>query len=151
MLPIALIGAATVALTVLLHAAGTGWWLERLRKQSRRPSTTAGLRPLLSVLVRTTLVLVALHVSEVLVWAVVLRLVPGGGLDSLDDAVYLSFVTFSTLGYGDITLQGSWRLLAGVEALNGVILLGWSTALSFAVIQRAWSGRAGESESSDRT
>ena len=143
MLPIALIGGATVAVTVLLHATGTGWWLERLRKQSRRPAaaTASGLRALLSVLVRTTLVLVALHVSEVLVWAGVLRFVPGGGIESFADAVYLSFVTFSTLGYGDITLRGSWRLLAGVEALNGVILLGWSTALSFAVIQRAWAGR----------
>ncbi len=43
-----------------------------------------------------------------------------------------------TLGYGDITLETPWRLLTGVESLNGVILIGWSTALSFAVIQGVW-------------
>ena len=146
MLPIALIGLVAVALTVLLHAAGTGWWLERLRKRGGQARTTGGVGPVLTILVRTTLVLVILHASEVLVWAVILRFVPGGGLTSLADAMYLSFVTFTTLGYGDLTLQGSWRMLTGVEALNGVILLGWSTALSFAVIQRVWGGRGnGES------
>ena len=50
----------------------------------------------------------------------------------------MSFTTFTTLGYGDVTLQGPSRMLTGIEALNGVLLIGWSTALSFAVIQRVW-------------
>ena len=56
---------------------------------------------------------------------------------SMEQAVYFSLVTFTTLGYGDITLDAPWRILTGIEALNGVLLLGWSTALTFAVIQTA--------------
>ena len=52
--------------------------------------------------------------------------------------MYFSFTTFTTLGYGDVTLEGPWRLLTGIESLNGVILIGGSTALSFAVIQEVW-------------
>ncbi len=65
-------------------------------------------------------------------------LLPENVLDSFEEATYFSFVTFTTLGYGDITLAGAWRILSGIEALNGVLLLGWSTALLFAVVQRTW-------------
>ena len=37
---------------------------------------------------------------------------------------------------GDVTLTGEWRSLAGIEALNGVLLMGWSTAIYFLVFQR---------------
>ena len=93
---------------------------------------------MLSILLTTAIVLISLHAAEVFVWSVVFRLLPGGGLSSFEEAMYLSFVTFTTLGYGDVTLQGQARMLTGVEALNGVLLIGWSTALSFAVIQRLW-------------
>lgn len=90
----------------------------------------------LSILVKTALVLISLHAVEVFLWAVLLRFLPDGGLSSLEEAMYFSFATFTTLGYGDITLQEPWRLLTGIEALNGVLLIGWSTALSFAVISK---------------
>jgi voltage-gated potassium channel Kch len=133
MLPIALLGLAAVIATILVHALGTAWWLQRLRARNR-----VELRRVLSVLVKTSLVLISLHVTEVFVWSLVFRLLPRGGLTSLEEAMYLSFTTFTTLGYGDVTLQGPSRMLTGIEALNGVLLIGWSTALSFAVIRRVW-------------
>jgi hypothetical protein len=42
------------------------------------------------------------------------------------------------LGYGGITLDPEWRVLSGLEAMNGILLFGWSTALLFAVVQRSW-------------
>lgn len=47
-------------------------------------------------------------------------------------------VTFTTLGYGDIVLGPEWRLLSGIEAINGIVLFGWSTAFLFAIVQRSW-------------
>jgi hypothetical protein len=44
-------------------------------------------------------------------------------------------VTFTTLGYGDVVVEGSWRLLASFQAANGIILFGWTTALLVAVIR----------------
>ena len=93
----------------------------------------------LSVLAQTALILVLLHVVEVAAWALAYLLMPGSGLTSFGDAIYFSFVTFTTLGYGDITLPGPERMLTGIESLNGVLLVGWSTALSFAVIQHIWT------------
>jgi hypothetical protein len=53
-------------------------------------------------------------------------------------------VTFTSLGYGDVALTAvNWRLLSGIEALNGVLLLGWSTALLFAVMHRIWQAYEG--------
>ena len=59
------------------------------------------------------------------------------------DFIYMSFVTLTTLGYGDITLVAhEWRLLSGIEALNGILLVGWTTALLFLVVQRSWATKA---------
>ena len=50
---------------------------------------------------------------------------------------YYSFITLTTLGYGDITLSEGWRILSGIEALNGLLLVGWTTALLFAIVQKS--------------
>ena len=47
-------------------------------------------------------------------------------------------MTLTTLGYGDITLPPRWQLLSAFEAVNGIILIGVSTAFVFAVIQRLY-------------
>jgi voltage-gated potassium channel len=68
----------------------------------------------------------ALHVIEIHLWALSYMLVlPGDPLDTYERAVYFSFVTFTTLGYGDVTLSmQNWRILSGVEAMNGILLAG---------------------------
>lgn len=95
------------------------------------------------VLVNTAWVVFVLHSLEIVIWAVAYQaLLPISELASFEEAVYFSFVTFTTLGYGDITLSEGWRLLSGIEALNGIILLGWSTAMIFSVVQHIWRGLA---------
>ena len=84
-----------------------------------------------------------MHLSQILVWAVTYRfLVPDDELQSLEKSMYFSFVTFTTLGYGDITLGEEFRMLSGIQALNGILLIGWSTAVLFAIVQRIWELQA---------
>jgi len=64
-----------------------------------------------------------------------------GALEDFGDAMYFSIVTFTTLGYGDITLGGEYRLFASFEAANGIIIFGWSTALIMAVVQKVYRKR----------
>jgi hypothetical protein len=57
------------------------------------------------------------------------------------DCAYLSFVTFTTLGYGEIVAQGYLRYLTGVEALTGFILITWSASFLFIEMQTYWDPR----------
>jgi len=64
-----------------------------------------------------------------------------GEFPSFGEAQYFSLVTFTTLGYGDLTLSEPVRILGAVEAANGIIMFGWTTALIVAVVQRLFSAR----------
>ena len=59
-------------------------------------------------------------------------------LPTLETAVYFSLVTYTTIGFGDVVLGPGWRVLAGIEGLTGIILIGWSTAFVFAVVNRMY-------------
>jgi len=65
-----------------------------------------------------------------------------GALATFGDALYFSIVTFTTLGYGDITLDEPWRVLGAFEAANGIILFGWTTAIIVAAVQRVFAVHA---------
>lgn len=71
---------------------------------------------------------------DILLWAWVYRYV--GAIHSLEASLYFSGITFTTVGYGDITLAKCWQLLSVGEAVNGVLMAGWSTALLIVLVQR---------------
>lgn len=59
-------------------------------------------------------------------------------LPDIETALYFSMVTFTSVGYGEIVLEGSWRMLASIQGAIGVTLFGWTTALIFSYIQRVY-------------
>ena len=65
---------------------------------------------------------------------------PGGF--SLSNCLYFSAETFTSLGFGDIAPVGPIRLLAGVEALNGLLLIGWSASFAYIAMERYWNDTA---------
>ena len=141
MLNLSLIGTVMVALTVVVHALGTTYLVRYLAQRFLDERGRWRSRYAMGALITAAIVLVLLHAVEIVLWAGVYRaLLPAGELADLESAVYFSFVTFTTLGYGDITLGEGWRMLSGIQALNGILLVGWSTALMFAVVQRSWQG-----------
>lgn len=142
MLRTSLIGATLVAITVMIHAIGSTMWIRFIGRSYGHVEEWQNTMAI-SILIRTVLVLIALHAIEIVLWAAsYVVLLPDGELASFEEAVYFSFVTFTTLGYGDITLSEGWRVLSGIEALNGILLVGWTTAMLFAVVQRMWRGLA---------
>ncbi len=56
------------------------------------------------------------------------------------DSIYFLFVTYTTVGYGDLVPVGPIRFIAATEALNGWVLLGWSASFTFLEMQRFWRG-----------
>lgn len=57
---------------------------------------------------------------------------------SLSTCIYFSAETYTSLGFGDIAPVGPVRLLAGVEALNGLLLIGWSASFTYISMERFW-------------
>jgi len=72
-------------------------------------------------------------------WAFVYLFDPSiTSIPDAQSAFYFSMVTYTTLGYGDIVLTGNWRVLSAIEAANGIIIFGWTTALIFYFIQKIY-------------
>ena len=57
---------------------------------------------------------------------------------SMLNCFYFSAETFSSLGFGDLAPSGPIRLLAGVEALNGLLLIGWKASCIYLSMERFW-------------
>jgi hypothetical protein len=88
----------------------------------------------LSLLVAATVGIVVIHALEIWFYALLyLRL---HALGQLEQALYFSIVTYSTVGYGDIVLPHQWRILGATEAPVGVIMLGWSTAFLISLLSQ---------------
>jgi hypothetical protein len=128
------IGTAMIGFTVAIHVGGivalTAWLRSRFLPilGPETFSTILAIR----LIVFTVYGAFFLHAIEIWSWAFLYLLL--GQFDSLERSVYFSTVTFTTLGYGDITLEPRWQLLSGFEAINGVVLLGVTTAYVFAVL-----------------
>lgn len=84
---------------------------------------------LLNALFLTLVMLLMLlgNFAQMGIWAVLFRLV--GEFDQFSTALYHSGVNFATLGYGDIVMSERWRLLGPLEAANGILMFGVSTAV----------------------
>jgi len=83
------------------------------------------------------LLLAMLHGIECGIWAAAYLWL--GAVDSPTDALLYSVDSMATLGASRLTLQRPWQLMGSLEAVNGMILFGVSTAYFFAVMQMFWS------------
>ena len=139
------VGFLLLALTTAIHAFGTNRFMKYLVRSYATSGGEWQSKNRWQIYVWTAVVLLGLHLIQALVWAVALMLMPPAStLQNFEQAMYYSLVTFTTLGYGDMTLPERIRLLSGIEAMNGIFLFGWSTALFFSVFQRFWHQDRGE-------
>jgi hypothetical protein len=136
------LGSVLISATVIIHTVGlivlsramnniVGWL--RLHRHASGQATA---------MVAAVLGLFLIHTVEVWIWAIAYLAL--GSLQSLPDALYFSTVTFSTIGYGDVTLDPDWRLFASLEGMDGFLLIGWSTAYLVAASTRHGPFRLGE-------
>ena len=95
--------------------------------------------PITWLLIRVTWFLILMHAAEITVWA--LFYLWAGCLPDAESAFYFSGVTYTTVGYGDLTLPQPWRILGPIEALAGILMCGLSTGLFFAVVSRIYASR----------
>ena len=132
---LALLAFALLAACVIIQSLGMLLlihWLARIRDVFESRSTLRRV----SLLLRLFVWIVFLHLMQVALWAVVFWEM--GQLPTAEAAAYFSLVTYTTIGFGDIVLGPGWRVLAGIEGLTGLLLVGWSTAFVFAVVNRMY-------------
>jgi hypothetical protein len=126
-----IIGALMVLLTTSIHGVFTYGGITALRWRLAYIALKSPDRKSHLIVSLFVLWMFVAHLIEMGTWAALYR---GLGIfDSLETSFYFSSVTYTTLGYGDIVPEVHWRLLATLEAANGFILFGWTTALVFAV------------------
>lgn len=82
----------------------------------------------------TILGIFGLHRVEI--WLYAFLYVALGAVEGLRDAVYFSTITYGAMGYSDGVMAERWRLVSAIEGINGIILIGWSTAFFITVIAR---------------
>ncbi|MEO6387614.1 MAG: ion channel [Croceibacterium sp.] len=131
------VATAMVVLTVLIHGGGILGLarLMRLEQHEELLTHTSATSPRgIAITLATVLGLFVLHGVEIWLYASVYLMLHA--LPDLHTAVYFSTITYSTIGYDDKGMSPKWELVAAIEGINGVILLGWSTAFFVSMIFR---------------
>jgi hypothetical protein len=126
-----------VLLTVSIHGAGL-YTLSRLLRLEEREEAQEHIHPLsgrgIGATLSVTLGLFVLHGMEIWLYAFVYLAI--GAIEGLREAVYFSTITYGAIGYDDAAMAPDWRLVSGIEGINGIILIGWSTAFFVTLIAR---------------
>lgn len=129
-----LLGAGVVSVTISMAAAFIGAAIYVLRRSVSWLGNSPPIRNTIIALTAVSLWLLIAISASAWVWAAVFI-----GLDlfgSIEPALYFAAATLTTLGYGDIILPVSWRLLTGICAANGLLLFGLCAAFLFEVFAR---------------
>jgi len=125
------VASGMVGATVVFHFLGLAALIAVLNTQiPRRLRAGTGLQKAMTILF-TVFGLVALQTVEI--WAYAALYLSLGEFPDIESALYFSTTSFSTLGYGDVTLTHAHRLIGAIEGLNGFLLIGWSTAFLVSV------------------
>jgi hypothetical protein len=131
-------GLPLIVVNVVVHVLGLGLIDHRVAHVT--PGTIMRRYPILGfavILGVATLLATLMHGMEVVIWAVAYRL-----LDAMRDnqtAVLYSLNAMTSYGRENLALEGHWKLMGAMEALNGRLLFGLTTAFLFGMIERVRS------------
>ncbi|MGL5012003.1 MAG: ion channel [Paracoccaceae bacterium] len=130
-----LIAAVSALLTEMVFLRSHGW----LMREPHRPK-------LVLLIAGVSLWVLGIITVSIWIWAGAFYAL--GIFATLEEAVYLAMVIYTTLGFGDVLLPQEWRLLAGMAAANGLLNFGLLTALLVEALRHV---RLGQVESRRRT
>ena len=133
------LGTVIILVTVFIHAISFSGIIRLLGRIAPKLIEYKHIFAGTLIVIATVLAIFLVHTVEIWIWAGTYYFL--GEINHFKDALYFSTATFTTLGYGDITLSPDWQLLSALEAVNGILLFGWSTAFLFAVLTRIWRAK----------
>jgi len=131
-------GLPLVVLNVLIHVLGLGLLSHRAVRFFGRMVGHRHPAVVFSVIMNAaTLFATVLHATEVGIWAMAYRFL--GALPDMKSAMLYSLNAMTSYGHESLYLEQPWQLLGAIEALNGLLLFGLTTAFLFGMIQQVWS------------
>ena len=126
-----------IVLSVVIHVFGLQCIHERVAHVLGRASQRRHFIPMFAVVMGVIVLLVTvLHGIEVAIWAAAYRIL--GALPDHKSAMLYSLSAMTTYGHTSLVLEAHWQMMGALEALNGMILFGLTTAFMFAMIQKVW-------------
>ena len=126
-----------IVVNVIIHVIGLGFINVQLYRVLTAAQEHRFFVYLFAVVMGITAILATiLHGIEAGIWAAAYRIL--AALPDNKSALLYSLSAITTYGHSEIYLNTHWRLMGALEALNGVILLGLTTAFMYGMIQRAW-------------
>jgi Ion channel len=128
------VGSSAIACTIFIHALSLSATVSFVRRERRLGRAGSSFWIDFAIVVLTISAVLVAHLIEIAVWAKLF--VMCGEFSQFGRAYYHSAVNYTTLGYGDVIMTPAWRFLGPLEAANGALMFGVSTAMIFAVIQR---------------
>ena len=134
MLQALLIGAGVLLCSVLCYALATALIVGMVVRVLPGDHGELGFWRSVGIMMIVTLITAATHLFEIALWAIVFLLC--GEMATFETAFYISAQNYTALGYGDVVLSQRWQLLGPLEAINGLLLFGLSTAVMFAILSR---------------
>jgi len=130
-------GLPLIVLTVVMHVCGLGLINERVSHALRGAVERRGFLPRFAVVMSVTALLATtLHGIEGGIWCAAYRFL--GALPDNRSAMLYSLSAMTSYGHADLFLQAHWQLMGALEALNGMLLFGLTTAFLFHMIQGVW-------------
>jgi hypothetical protein len=134
MLPNLIVGLPAMLLCLVLQVTFTFWAVRYYMRASGTITAAAGTRVQIRPLLLVMLILTGGNLLQITLWGALFLAL--GEFTEFYEAVYHSAVNFASLGYGDIVMSKSWKLLGPLEAVNGVLMIGMSGAALMAVLQQ---------------
>jgi len=134
-----LVGTGAMLVSLLSYGTATALIVQLVVRMIQRGYAGLRLWKNIAVMIIVSLVTALVHLIQVVLWALAILLC--GVPLTFEDAFYCSGQNYTALGYGDVLLPGRWRLLGPLEAINGLLLFGLSTAVMFAVMSHLIASR----------
>ena len=134
-----LIAFGTMGVCLVIHVTGILFLGEELVRHREKIEARIGFGYAALLLISIFIALIILHLGEAAIWAALY--LNAGLFKNFEASLYFSLQSYSTVGYGDLSLPERWRLLGTIESVAGVLLCGLSAAFLFAIVSALFNSR----------
>jgi len=130
-------GLPLIVLNVVIHVVGLGLISERVGRVLDGTMERRRFMPMFAAVMSVTVVLATILLGvEAAIWAAVYRFL--GALPDYRSAMLYSLSAITSYGHANLFLEDHWKMMGALEALNGMLLFGLTTAFLFAMIEKVW-------------